>query len=198
MNAATDPTTGTAPKARCFVVMGFGIKTDLATGRKLDLDKSYRLLIKPSVEGANLECIRADEIRHSGTIDVPMYRELLSADCVIADLSTANPNALYELGIRHALRPRTTIVISENKLLYPFVLNHILIQGYAHLGNAIDYDEVVRFRKVLGEQLEAVMKSMEAPGLHLSAEALPANRANSRCARGSTKQIRCGGEVPQG
>jgi hypothetical protein len=162
MDAATAPATGTAPKARCFVVMGFGVKTDLATGRKLDLDKSYRLLIKPSVEGANLECIRADEIRHSGTIDVPMYRELLSADCVIADLSTANPNALYELGIRHALRPRTTIVISENKLPYPFDLNHILIQGYAHLGDAIDYDEVIRFRKILGEQLEAAVKSKEA------------------------------------
>jgi hypothetical protein len=96
MNAATAPATETAPKARCFVVMGFGVKTDLATGRKLDLDKSYRLLIKPSVEAANLECIRADEIRHSGTIDVPMYRELLGADFAIADLSTANPNAIYE------------------------------------------------------------------------------------------------------
>jgi hypothetical protein len=161
MNAGTSPATGAASKARCFVVMGFGIKTDLATGRKLDLDKSYRLLIKPTVEAANLECIRADEIRHSGTIDVPMYRELLGADFVIADLSTANPNALYELGIRHALRPRTTIVISENKLPYPFDLNHILIQGYAHLGDAIDYDEVIRFRKVLGEQLEAVIRSSE-------------------------------------
>ena len=35
---------------RCFVVMGFGVKTDYATGRKLDLNKSYRLLIKPVIE----------------------------------------------------------------------------------------------------------------------------------------------------
>jgi hypothetical protein len=105
---------------RCFIVMGFGMKTDYATGRKLDLDKSYRLLVKPVVEEKGLVCVRADEIRHSGAIDVPMYRELLTADVVIADLSTANPNALYELGIRHALRPRTTVVISENKLPYPF------------------------------------------------------------------------------
>jgi hypothetical protein len=57
---------------RCFVVMGFGVKTDYATGRKLDLNKSYRLLIKPVVEEKGLVCVRADEIRHSGTIDVPM------------------------------------------------------------------------------------------------------------------------------
>jgi hypothetical protein len=51
---------------------------------------------------------------------------------------------LYDLGIRHALRPRTTVVICENKLPYPFDLNHISITSYAHLGDAIDYDEVMR------------------------------------------------------
>jgi hypothetical protein len=145
-----------SPK-RCFVVMGFGVKTDYATGRKLDLDKSYRLLIKPVVEERGIVCVRADEIRHPGSIEAQMYQELLTADLVIADLSTANCNALYELGIRHALRPWTTIVISENKLPYPFDLNHILITAYSHLGDAIDYDEVLRFRKLLGETLNAVL-----------------------------------------
>jgi hypothetical protein len=145
--------------------MGFGMKTDFATGRKLDLDKSYRLLIKPAVEEAGMECVRADEIRHSGLIDIPVYRELLNADFVLADLSTANMNALYELGVRHALRPRTTVVISENKLPYPFDLNHVAITSYTHLGDAIDYEEMVRVRKVLVEKLRAVkdMKDPDSP-----------------------------------
>jgi hypothetical protein len=155
--ASNQQATSNSPK-RCFVVMGFGVKTDYATGRKLDLNKSYRLLIKPVVEEKGLVCVRADEIRHSGTIDVPMYQELLTADVVIADLSTANPNAIYELGIRHALRPRTTIVVSENKLPYPFDLNHVAITSYTHLGESIDYDEVTRFRGVLGETLQAVLR----------------------------------------
>lgn len=146
---------------RCFVVMGFGTKTDYATGRKLDLNKSYRLLIKPVVEEKGLVCIRADEIRHSGSIDVPMYRELLKADVVIADLSTANANAFYELGIRHALRPHTTVVISEDKMAYPFDLNHIKITSYTHLGEGIEYEEVERFRKLLGETLQAVLDTKE-------------------------------------
>jgi hypothetical protein len=146
-----------SPVRRCFVVMGFGVKTDLATGRKLDLDKSYRALIKPVVESKGLACVRADEIRHSGTIDVPMYEELLTADLVVADISTANPNAIYELGIRHALRPRTTVVISESKLGYPFDLNHIAISSYTHLGDVIDYDEVLRFQKVLSDTLDSVL-----------------------------------------
>lgn len=137
--------------------MGFGTKTDFATGRKLDLNKSYRLLIKPVVEAKGLVCVRADEMIFSGAIDVPMYMELLNADVVIADISTANPNALYELGVRHALRPRTTIVISENKMAYPFDLNHIKITSYSHLGDAIDYEEVERFRKVLTTTLDDVL-----------------------------------------
>jgi|RhiMetdeSRZDD1v2_1073273.scaffolds.fasta_scaffold111470_1 tetratricopeptide repeat protein len=156
----TQVSTSSGP-ARCFVVMGFGVKTDYATGRKLDLDKSYRLLIKPVVEAKGFVCVRADEIRHSGAIDVPMYQELLTADIVIADLSTANPNALYELGIRHALRPQTTIVISENKLPYPFDLNHVAITGYTHLGDAIDYEEVIRFRNELGATLDSVLRDQK-------------------------------------
>jgi hypothetical protein len=142
---------------QCFVVMGFGTKTDFATGRKLDLDYSYNALIKPVVEQKGITCIRADEIKHSGAIDVPMYQQLLNADVVIADLSTSNANAFYELGIRHALRPHTTIVIAEQQMSYPFDLNHILISKYNHLGLNIDYYEVLRFQKYLGETLDAVI-----------------------------------------
>ena len=80
----------TGESGTCFVVMGFGKKTDFETGRVLDLDRSYRNLIKPAVEAAGLKCIRADEVVHSGMIDVPMYEFLLEADIVVADLSTSN------------------------------------------------------------------------------------------------------------
>lgn len=146
---------------RCFVIMGFGIKTDYATGRTLNLDKSYRLLIKPVVEERGFVCTRADEIRHSGAIDLPMYQELLNADVVIADLSTGNPNVFYQLGLRHALRPSSTLIIAENNLAYPFDLGHVSIIPYEHLGDSIDYSEVLRFQQVLGKILDAVLNSHE-------------------------------------
>ena len=147
---------------KCFVIMGFGIKTDFATGRKLDLNKSYKLLIKPVVENKGLKCIRADEILHSGSIDYQMYNELYNADLVIADLSTANVNAFYELGIRHAFKKRITIVISEDKYAYPFDLNHVKITSYSHLGEAIDYEEVLRFQQVLGNTIDAVLNNEDS------------------------------------
>lgn len=137
--------------------MGFGIKTDLATGRKLNLDKSYEALIKPVVESRNIRCLRADEIRHSGSINLQMFQQLLSADIVIGDISTANVNAFYELGLRHALKPRTTIIIAESQYGYPFDLNGINISSYTHLGENIDYFEVIRFQKLLGEMIDQIM-----------------------------------------
>jgi len=148
------------PKGTCFVVMGFGKKTDFQTGRVLDLNKSYQFMIKPAAEEAGLECIRADEIVHSGLIDVPMYRQLLEADVVIADLSTSNANAFYELGVRHALRPYTTITIAESKLIYPFDVSHITIQRYEHMGEDIGYGEVLRFR---GQLKDAIVKILQQP-----------------------------------
>jgi len=58
--------------ARCFVVQGFGKKTDYTDGRVLDLDASYAV-IKDAVTACGVECVRADEILHSGTSDKPMY-----------------------------------------------------------------------------------------------------------------------------
>lgn len=142
----------------CFVVMGFGKKTDFETGRTLDLDKSYRNIIKPAVEAAGLKCIRADEIVHSGLIDVPMYEQLLNADVVVADLSTSNKNAFYELGVRHALRPYTTVVISEDGIkAFPFDINHVLVRQYHHLGEDIGFDEVMRFRELLTKAIKEIM-----------------------------------------
>jgi hypothetical protein len=51
------------PKKKCFVVMGFGTKTDFQQQKTYDLDKTYRIIIKEAVEEVGLECIRADDIK---------------------------------------------------------------------------------------------------------------------------------------
>jgi hypothetical protein len=144
-------------KGTCFVVMGFGKKTDFESGRTLDLDKTYRNIIKPAVKAAGLECIRADEIVHSGIIDVPMYKQLLNADVVVADISTSNKNAYYELGVRHALRPYTTIILCEDGIkTFPFDVNHVAVRQYRHLGEGIDSEEVDRMRGLLTDAIKEI------------------------------------------
>jgi hypothetical protein len=143
---------------------GFGKKTDFESGRTLDLDKSYKHIIKPAVEAAGLKCVRADEIVHSGLIDLPMYEQLLNADVVVADLSTSNKNAFYELGVRHALRPFTTVVIAEDGIkTFPFDVNHVAVRQYHHLGEDIGYEEAMRFRKLLTQAIMEITEKNPRP-----------------------------------
>lgn len=144
-------------KKKCFVIMGYGLKTDYEQGRTLDLDKTYFNVIKPAVKSCGLECVRADEIIHSGIIDMPMFENILKADIVIADLSTSNPNALYELGVRHALKPFTTIVMAEKGFKYPFDLNHTVIMPYEHLEKDIGVSEAKRFKKELKKKIQVIL-----------------------------------------
>lgn len=144
--------------ATCFVVQGFGKKTDFTDGRVLDLDASYAI-IKEAVEAAGLQCIRADEITHAGTIDVPMYTQLLRADLVIADLSTYNVNAAFELGVRYGLRPRATIIVAEEGFKNPFDVGHIVIRRYKHLGEDIGAKEAKRFRDELKQAIADILAS---------------------------------------
>lgn len=149
----------------CFVAMGFGQKTAFYLGKKkprvLDLDKTYENIIKPAVTAAGLKCVRADEIQHSTLIDLPMYQQLLDADVVVADISTSNANAIYELGVRHALRPRTTIVMAENEFAFPFDISHLSIMRYEHLGSDIGASEAKKVIKSLTEKLQAVLATPE-------------------------------------
>lgn len=98
-------------------------------------------IIRPAVESAGCQCIRADEIVDSGVIDRSMYALLYQADVVVADISTYNPNAIYELGVRHSLRPYSTIIIKENEGNIPFDISHNRTISYKHLGNEISDQE---------------------------------------------------------
>jgi len=152
-------------KEICFVIMGFGKKTDYESGKSLDLDKTYKNIIKPSVINAGLTCIRADEIQDSNLIDKSMYAFLLQADLVIADISTYNPNTIYELGIRHGVRPFSTVILKEKGGKIPFDLDHTRLFTYNHLGEDIGKDESDRCVKELTELLLKIKetKNIDSP-----------------------------------
>ncbi|MER9094369.1 DUF4071 domain-containing protein [Mesorhizobium sp. M0700] len=143
----------------CFVVMGFGKKTDYESGRTLDLDATFEAIIKPAAERAGLRAIRATDINGSGVIDVSMYDLLLRADVVIADISTGNVNAVYELGVRHALRPNTTVIMKEDQGKLHFDLNHINTFHYKHLGEDIGNREAIRASNELAGLIVTAMAS---------------------------------------
>jgi tetratricopeptide (TPR) repeat protein len=116
--------------ALCFVDMPFGQKPDLKSGVVIDFDQIYNEAIKPSIEACGLEALRGDEERTGGIIHGAMFARLLLAEFVVADLTLANPNVFYELGIRHAAKPFTTVPIYANVSALPFDVALVRAVGY--------------------------------------------------------------------
>ncbi|HMK24993.1 MAG TPA: TRAFs-binding domain-containing protein [Chitinophagaceae bacterium] len=120
-------------KPLCFIIMPFGKKKD-ADGNEIDFDEIYELLIHPAIDVAEMDPVRADEETVNGIIHKPMYERLILCDYAVADLTTANANVFYELGIRHAVKPYTTITIFASGSKLPFDLNAVRCLPY-------DYDK---------------------------------------------------------
>src|SRR5256884_8404720 len=116
--------------ALCFVDMPFGQKPDLKSGVVVDFDQIYNKAIKPAIEECGLEALRGDEERTGGIIHGAMFARLLLAEFVVADLTLANPNVFYELGIRHAAKPFTTVPIFANVSALPFDVAPVRAVGY--------------------------------------------------------------------
>jgi tetratricopeptide (TPR) repeat protein len=116
--------------ALCFVDMPFGQKPDLKSGVVVDFDQIYNDAIKPAIEECGLEALRGDEERTGGIIHSAMFARLLLAEFVVADLTLANANVFYELGIRHAARPFTTVPIFANVSALPFDVALVRAVGY--------------------------------------------------------------------
>lgn len=98
-------------KPHAFVAMPFGRKTGPDGKTELDFNRIFEALLRPALERAGCEVFRADEEQSAGDIRTDMFQELLVADLVLADLTIANPNVWYELGVRHALRARGVVLV---------------------------------------------------------------------------------------
>lgn len=149
-------------KLSCFVIIGFGKKTSYANGkaRVLDLDQTYSLLLKPVFDSLNIDCYRAIDKNLNASIDKVMLQEIKNADIAIADISTLNANVMWELGVRHSLKPNHTIMICEKEQMtsIPFDINHFVVHQYTHSEEGIPYMEVERFRTVLSNLVKGLLE----------------------------------------
>jgi hypothetical protein len=101
---------------RAFIIRPFGTKNDI------NFDEVERLLIAPALRRVGADGGTTIDIVEAGNIREDMFRRLLTADLVVADVSIHNANVFYELGIRHALRDRSTFMLRCRADAFPFDL----------------------------------------------------------------------------
>lgn len=144
--------------------MPFGKKKSPG-GNEIDFDRVYHEAIKPAAEAVGLEVIRADEERSGGIIHVPMFERLLLSEVVVADLTIPNPNVFYELGVRHAAKPRTTVLIfgqDAGGSQLPFDVNMIRALPYTLRDGVLTDEAAAQLRTNLEQKLRAAVADLEA------------------------------------
>ncbi len=99
---------------RAFVIRPFGLKTNRA-GETIDFERVHDDLIEKALAEVGFSGGTTGELVVQGSIHDDMFREIISATLVIADISIHNANAFYELGIRRALRDRYTVIVRSDK-----------------------------------------------------------------------------------
>lgn len=184
-----------------FVAMPFGRKADPSKSRQIDFDQVWRRAISPACADAGIEGIRADEDRGGGFVHLSMYERLLLSDFVIADLTLASSNVFYELGIRHAARPRSTILIAASTGGLPFDVATFRVLPYRLKKNGeLSQKAAEELRLELGSLLTQRLHDVEAvdsplfqligsyPGVALSHDATDIfqNRARAMAAKSQT------------
>ncbi|MBG6192231.1 hypothetical protein IWX64_003201 [Arthrobacter sp. CAN_A212] len=114
-----------ALKPMAFIAMPYGKKRESATGLVIDFDDIWDTVFRPAAEEAGLDPVRADGERLGGFVHLAMFERLVLSEIVLADLTLASPNVMYELGIRHATRPRATISTYATVSPLPFDVSPI-------------------------------------------------------------------------
>ena len=87
--ASTPPSTN-----HCFVIMPFSEAWS---------DRIWTRHLRPTIEGAGFVAKRADDLFAPGVIVEDIWREIVEADVVVADLTGRNANVFYELGLAHVV-----------------------------------------------------------------------------------------------
>jgi hypothetical protein len=95
---------------RAFVIRPFG-KKPISPEVTIDFELIHEKLIAPALEAVGLAGGTTGEIIDAGNIREDMFALIIEADLVVADVTVHNANVFYELGIRHALRKRCSVMI---------------------------------------------------------------------------------------
>ncbi|MEK4110709.1 hypothetical protein ABIC86_001754 [Paenibacillus sp. DS2363] len=119
----------------CFIVMPISNADGYDTGH---FNRVYDYIIKPACAAAGFKPSRADDTKHTNTIILDILDQIVKADMVLCDLSSKNPNVMYELGIRQAFN-LPVVLIKDNAT--PRVFDTSALRD-------IEYDQTLRIDNV--------------------------------------------------
>lgn len=140
----------------CFVIGPIGDKrAPEGSDERVAFEEGIQVfeeVIEPACEAFGLKPIRADKIDIPGEIPEQAFRHLRDDHVVIADLTGANPNVMYELGLRHTTGKLTFQIGEKGRLPFDISVIRTILFHRSEGG-------LVEARKKLSQAIAAGLES---------------------------------------
>lgn len=131
---------------QCFVIMPISDPEGYETGHFRCV---YEDIFRPAIEEAGFIPKRADDDCSSSLIEINIIRDIIECPMAICDLSSSNPNVLFELGVRQAF-DLPVVLVQEVNTTRIFDISTI---------NTIEYRRELIYREVI-EDKERIKKAI--------------------------------------
>ena len=136
----------------CFVIMPI---SDTDGYDKGHFSRVYEDIVKPAVANTEFSVTRADEVKETNFIHLDILKQLIDAPIAICDLSSRNPNVLFELGIRQAF-DKPVVLIQEEGTPKIFDIGPL---RYLEYSKKMKYHDVLRTQTELTESINATKEA---------------------------------------
>ena len=141
----------------CFIIMPISDSDGYPNGHWSHV---YDNIISPSCEMAGYQAKRGDDVKATNLIHLDILKSLIDAPIAICDLSSRNPNVLFELGIRQAF-DRPVVLIQEAGTPKIFDIAPL---RYLEYSKDMKYHDVLHIQKELKNAIEATAAADGAAG----------------------------------
>lgn len=140
------------PEKECFVIMPISDGEEYEKGH---FRAVFEDIIKPAVVSAGFTPQRADDVQQTNMIHLDILQRLLDAPICICDLSSRNPNVLFELGIRQAF-DKPVVLIQETGTPKIFDISMLRIVEYS---KEMKYRDVIEIQQSLTEAIVSTLSA---------------------------------------
>lgn len=132
----------------CFVIMPIADHDGYDKGH---FTKVYEDIFKPACASAGFAAVRADEVKQTNLIHLDILQKLIESPMAICDLSSRNPNVLFELGLRQAF-DKPTVLVQEAGTPKIFDIAPL---RYTEYRRELRYREVLEDQSMISEAIKA-------------------------------------------
>lgn len=148
---------GAESETTCFYITPIG---DEGSDVRRHADMLLKHLVEPAFQQFCMKVVRADKIEKSGLITQQIFEQVVSSKFCVADLSFGNPNAFYELGIRHMTRlPTIQIIRKGDKIPFDVSQGRTIVVDMSDIYTIMD--KIDSARRELVEHIKAYLEPGE-------------------------------------